>query len=356
MHPNTFVSILLLSFRNTQLSLLQTSSRSGMSAFTPLAPRGGTPIISNKKGLDDAEPFKRTTVTLGMSNNPSKQPPSSISSKSASSQATPEFSLRPSTSWQYSTPLRVIQASEKTTKTGSSPKSVMDVDRKSPVKQRRRKMRRSKKVPVTSAENSLDWIFSTLIAKCGVDKCAGQELADIYEDEYLDSEEEDSMYSGDDLFDRSVDSGSYMDCSFGTRSLGTRTLDTQSAASSRQSSLIQTGKMQASKASTESTSSDSRSNSLLESADNSLIDSTDEFGSHNEESAADDSLIESILTHDLETWADITAPSPEQSAGSTPPPSPPLYKVSCLTTRSTIEICLFTTLQSNSLLLSTLIQ
>lgn len=330
-----------------------------MSAFTPLAPRGGTPIISNKKVLDDAQPFKRTTVTLGMSNNASKQPLtltsslSSISSKSTSSQATPEFPVRPSTQWQYSTPLRVassssflqnsLQASEKTIKMGSSPKSVMDVDRKSPAKQRRRKMRQSKRVPVTSsAENSLDWIFSTFIAKCGVDKCAGQELADIYEDEYLDSEE-DSMYSADDLFDRSVDSGSYMDSSFGTRSLGTRTLDTQSAASSRQSSLLQTGKIQTSKASTESTSSDSRSNSLLESADNSLIDSTDEFGSHNEESAADDSLIESILSHDLETWADITAPSPEQSTVSAPPPPPPLYKVSCLT-HSTIETCLFTTL------------
>ena len=343
-----------------------------MSAFTPLAPRGGTPIISNKKVLDDAEPFKRTSGTLNMSNNTSKQPLtltsslSSISSKSTSSQATPEFPVRPSIKWQYSTPLRVassssflqnsLQASEKTIKMGSSPKSVMDVDSKSPTKQRRRKTRRSKKVPITSsAENSLDWIFTAFIAKCGVDKCAGQELADIYEDEYLDSEEEeDSMYSADDLFDRSVDSGSYMDSSFGTRSLGTRTLDTQSAASSRQSSLLQTGKIQTSKASTESTSSDSRSNSLLESADNSLIDSTDEFGSHNEE-AADDSLIESILSHDLETWADITAPSPEQSAVSAPPPPPPLYKVSCLT-RSTIETCLFTTLQSNSLLLYTLIQ
>lgn len=345
-----------------------------MSAFTPLAPRGGTPIISNKKGLDDAEPFKRTSGTLNMSSNTSKQPLtltsslSSISSKSTSSQASPEFPVRPSTSWQYSTPIRVtssssflqnsLQASEKTIKMGSSPKSVMDVDRKSPTKQRRRKTRRSRKVPVTSSdENSLDWIFTAFIAKCGVDKCAGQELADIYEDEYLDSEEEeDSMYSSDDLFDRSVDSGSYMDSSFGTRSLGTRTLDTQSATSSRQSSLFQTGKIQTSKASTESTSSDSRSNSLLESADNSLIDSTDEFGSHNEESAADDSLIESILSHDLETWADITAPSPEQSAVSgSPPPPPPLYKVSCLT-RSTIETCLFTTLQSNSLLLYTLIQ
>ena len=300
-----------------------------MSAFTPLARRGGTPIISNKKGLDDAA-LERSSL-------------SPISSKSTPSQASPEFPVRPSTSWQYSTPLRVassssflqnsLQASEKTMKMGSSPKSVMDVDRKSPTKQRRRKSRRSKKVPVTSsAENSLDWIFTAFIAKCGVDKCAGQELADIYEDEYLDSEEEeDSMYSSDDLFDRSVDSGSYMDSSFGTRSLGTRTLDTQSATSSSQSSLLQTGKMQTSKASTESTSSDSRSKSLLESADNSLVDSKDEFGSHIEKSATDDSLLEGILSHDLETWADITSPSPEQSAVSAPPPPPPLYKVSCWT-------------------------
>lgn len=251
---------------------------------------GVTPVVSNKKILR-SEPVKtfgtQVTSNRTVSTSSTTSSLSSISSSGVSSQGShfstmsPSIQFSPASSFHPVLPRRSTQTSffPKTRKlVSSSPQPVIMYTRDRAY----RPKRKTKASRIGCKSSPLDFLSDFIVNACRMDRCAGEELDGIYEEESIMSED-DNYYM--DLFEASVESESYIDDSLGT----------QSIASSQ--TTLQSNEMHAKRASLSST---FRSKSLIDSADgNSLIDSSamtsgkslidstaDELGYRNEESGA----------------------------------------------------------------------
>jgi hypothetical protein len=210
--------------------------------------RSGTTITSNRTASTAS-----TTSSL-----------SSISSATASqfSTASPSIQFSPESSFHPGSAQRSMQTSffPKTHKMVlRSPQSVIYTNDRLPHRTRKTKSSHNKYKKNPFKSSPLDFLSDFIVKACRMDRCAGEELDGIYEEESILSDDDSDSYL--DIYEASVESESYIDDSLGTQSIA-----------SSQTPFRQSNVMQARRASLSST---SRNKSFTDSADdNSLIDST----------------------------------------------------------------------------------